>query len=280
MDVTVIIINYNSAALTANCLESIFRHTQGVALEVLVIDNASPQEDLKGIETRFAEVRFVYNRENGGFGKANNQGIRMAKGKYVFLLNPDTLLTSNAIGSFFRYMEQAEARVACCGCALVDQAGAPQVSYGNFPGIAESIALLGPGLFYKQYYTRKLSAGVKVYQEESEAVDYLSGAALFIRKKVLEEVGGFDEDFFLYFEETRLAFVLRQKGYQCILLPSVKIVHLEGGSQTSQQKRQKQAIFAKSRKLFLQKSYGPLYASVGHTLYLIQQALYRAFHKG
>jgi GT2 family glycosyltransferase len=274
--VSIIIVNYNTTTTTYECIQSIIKFTS-LPFEIILIDNASADRSIEEFKNLFPELTLILNKENIGFGRANNLGISIAKGEYLFLLNSDTLLTSDAACKFFDYMEdEKNNQVACCGGALINAEGKKQVSYGNFPSISEVFATLGPGIFYKNYYKKYLCSGVKIYFTAPQQVDYISGADLFIRKSVLDKTGLFDEDFFLYFEETELAFRMRKKGYLSVILPDVKIVHFEGSSHNTNQILEKKRVFAYSRLLFFKKCNGSLTASVARFLYFIQKLIYRA----
>jgi GT2 family glycosyltransferase len=271
MDISIIIVNYNTSELVVECINSIYKFTKNIQFEVIVIDNASKDQSISQVNALYPEATLVFNKKNTGFGSANNQGIRMSKGKYMFLLNPDTLLTSDALASFFTYMEkECNHDVACCGAELIGEDGSKQVSYGNFPTLLEAISVLGPGIFYKNYYKRKISSGVKVYKTINHHVDYISGAALFIRKSVLNELGIFDEDFFLYFEETELAYRIWLKGYLSVIIPSVKIVHFGGRAHPPDQYLLRHKMFADSRVLFFKKCYGSISAFMVKWLYRLR----------
>lgn len=273
--VSIVIVNYNTTSLTRACIQSVLTHTTS-DFEIILVDNASSDRSIETLQLEFTMVKFIFNQENIGFGRANNLGIEIAKGAYCFFLNSDALLTSDAIGRFLTYMESSKnAKVACCGGALITLDGKKQVSYGNFPSLAEVFATLGPGLFYKRFYRKHLCSGVKVYQTEPHLVDYVSGAALFIRKKVLTEIGSFDEDFFLYFEETELAFRIKKNGYLSVILPDVRIVHLEGGSHDSENLIIKKELYNYHRLLFFQKCYGLFTTNVAKVLYRLQGVIFR-----
>lgn len=273
--VSVIIVNYNTTSLTRACIQSVLTHTTA-DLEIILVDNASIDRSIETLQLEFPMVKFIFNQENIGFGRANNLGIKMAKGVYCFFLNSDTMLTSDAIGSFIAYMQNPKhEKVACCGGDLITLDGKQQVSYGNFPSLAEVFAALGPGLFYKRFYRKHLCSGVKVYRSEPHTVDYVSGADLFVRKRVLTEIGSFDEDFFLYFEETELAFRMKKNGYLSVILPDVRIVHLEGGSHDSENLIIKKELYNHHRLLFFQKCYGLFTSKVAKVLYRLQQVIFR-----
>lgn len=271
--VSVIIVNYNTTALTSACIKSVIKFTN-IPIEIILIDNGSADRSIELLKDEFPELILILNKENKGFGAANNLGISQAKADYLFLLNSDTLLVSDAVGSFLKFMEDKNHQhVACCGGSLISPKGEKQIAYGNFPSLAEIFASLGPGIFYKNYYSKHLSSGVKVYKNQPHRVDYISGADFFVRKSVLKEVGLFDEDFFLYFEETELAFRIQNKGYISFVLPDVHIIHLEGGSHLTVQKLEKERIFAYHRLLFFKKCYGNFTATVAKSLYFLRNLI-------
>jgi GT2 family glycosyltransferase len=232
VDVSIIIVNYNSYALTRQCIQSVQAHTKGVTYEIIVVDNASQDDTIIKVRQLFPSVQVISLPENIGFGRANNAGMAVAKGQYIFLLNPDTQLSGNSILSFFRYLnDPVNERVAVCGAALVDATGSPAMSYGNFPTLLGNFLSIGFHLFVRKYYAAKLDTGVAAKPgDRARLVDYVSGAAFFVRKKVLDEAGCFDGDFFLYFEETELCWRINKKGYMIAYLPEITITHYEGGT--------------------------------------------------
>lgn len=277
MDVSIIIINYNTTDLVRQCITSLIEKTKQNSYEIIVIDNASADRSIEGLQSEFEQVLFIFNGHNEGFGPANNQGIAIAKGKYVMLINSDTYLLNDAIGILYNYMEApGNEKVGCCGADLFDEEGGRQASCGNFPTLVEAISALGFHLLYREYFYRHLSSGVINYSDDIKVVDYICGADMFLRKTALQETGTFDPRFFLYFEETELSFRLSKSGYRSVLVPGAKIVHLEGGSQSVQAEfnYSKIALFAKSRRLFFKLCYGPVSAFFVNYIYALQSLLF------
>jgi GT2 family glycosyltransferase len=270
MDVTVIIVNYNTTALTEQCIASVLAFTGSASYEIIVVDNASPDRSIENITHTFPQVRLLKNEINAGFGSANNKGIREAKGEFVFLLNSDTQLISDAIGSFLVYMrEPGHQQVAVCGGALYTGTEKRTASFGNFPGLLHAVSLIGFQYLYRSYYRRHIDIGVENYDDRIKRVDFISGADMFTRKSVLEETGSFDEDFFLYFEETELAYRIKQKGYDCMILPSVKILHHEGASSDNNFfNYNSYRYYMKSRQLFFRKVHGSRMAALVKPFYI------------
>lgn len=276
MQVSIIIVNYNTKDLLYQCINSIYKKTESIDYEIIVSDNGSTDGSIEMLKTTFPNVRVIENDANLGFGKANNIGIQVAKGKYLLLLNSDTYLLDDSIKVFYDFMENdSNANVACVGGDLLDEEGEKQPSYGNFPSVFDSISQLGFYKFYKPYYKNKVAVGVINESESIKEVDYICGADMFLRKSLMDKVGYFDENFFLYYEETEMSFRINKSGYKSVLLPEVKIVHLEGGTQ----KKENESLFkveemAKSRKLYFQKCHGILtaliiqYISIFHSIIL------------
>ncbi|MDQ1141126.1 glycosyltransferase family 2 protein [Pedobacter agri] len=275
IEVSVIIVNYNTKDLLRQCLKSLYENTSGVSFEVILSDNQSVDGSLEMLHKYFPKVICIENKDNLGFGKANNAAIKIAKGKYLFLLNTDTYFLNNAIKILFDFMEMKENQsIGCCGGDLFDKDGNKQASYGNFPTLLDAVSQLGFYKFYKRYYETKITGGVLNQDQTIKKVDYVCGADMFIRTTVLNEVGLFDEDFFLYFEETELSYRMTKAGYNSILVPSAKIVHLEGGSQASESFNFfKIKVFSKSRKLYFKKTKGFTYAILVNWIFALQSLI-------
>lgn len=221
MDVSIIIVNYNTKQLLANCLATVFEKTKGVTFEVIVVDNASTDSSEEYIKERYPSVKWINSGENLGFGKANNLGAKSATGKYLFLLNSDTLLLNNAIRIFFDYAESHQHEgIGTFGSWLLDKNEKPNNAFGFFPCAKNEICyLLG------KYQLPSLSD----ITEEKE-VDYITGADLFIEKRLFDKLDGFDKNIFMYYEETDLQYRIAQRGLSRKIIPGPRIIHLEGGS--------------------------------------------------
>lgn len=278
IDVSVIIVNYNTKALTKACIDSVFFKTKGVSFEVILVDNASND----GSKEYFAcdqRINYIYHHSNVGFGRANNLGYQYAKGDYIFFLNSDTLLMNNAIYELFHYLDATDTSIGCIGCVLTDRYGHITHSYGDFPTIKSyCLRLLA-------YYHIRLKAYSDMPKEGDVYplnVDYVTGADMFVKRHVLEECGLFDPDFFMYFEETDLQYRFRQHGYisQIIISPAIK--HLQGASNrpTKKGKSLKMAqIELKSRLLYAKKHFNrfeSLCVSLLHLLMIPKIILYNA----
>lgn len=230
MDVSIIIVNYNTLNMTKEAIDSIIEKTQEISYEIILVDNASTDGSIEFFENNYKDkIIFIKNKVNLGFGKANNRGIEKARGKYIFLLNSDTLLINNTIKILFDFMEK-NLICAVCGGNLYDKNLKPCHSYGNkIPSLLTEIDQKFN--FIKKIFYKLSNKRVDFnYTNIPKEVGYITGADMFIRKSVLNEVGVFDEDFFMYCEESELTYRIVKNGYKIYSVPSAKIIHLESKS--------------------------------------------------
>lgn len=229
MDVSIIIINYNTFNLIVDCIRSIYSKTSGVSYEIIVVDNNSPNRDIEGLPQIFPEIKLILNSTNAGFGVGNNLGSNSALGKYLLFLNSDTLLLNNAINEFYLYMDK-HPEVGICGGNLYQIDGRPGVSFERrLPGIIRDLDNLFFMLFSKAKFGKNLVHNFEDYALKING--YVSGADLCIPKDLFFQLGGFDDDFFMYYEETELTYRVLKSKREVHVIPQSKIIHLEGGSQ-------------------------------------------------
>lgn len=238
MDVSIIIVSYNTKKLTSDCLRSLYRQTSGVDFEAIVVDNASTDGSQEMVKRDFPQAILIENQNNLGFGAANNRGRALAKGKYILYLNSDTLLLNNAIKIFFDYFEQngEKQNIGALGANLVGTDGNLAHSYGSFLNANTEIKNCARAVFAGAVYTA-LSLFSKRFPPKipkaaparfyKGSVDYIEGADLFVKN---DESAAFDERFFLYCEETDLQLQMARAGKLRLLIDGPKIVHLNGAS--------------------------------------------------
>jgi GT2 family glycosyltransferase len=252
MNVSIILVNYNTCKLLINAIDSIYRHTHTLDFEIIVVDNNSNDTSVKMLKDYYPEIILIENSRNIGFGLANNKGIKISKGKYNFLLNTDTYLVTNAVNLFFDFMEKKEnANIAVVGGQLYRANGDQCVSWGYFP----NFKLFVKGSFWRHFYKEdfyKSEVLNLIYSDDIEPyeVDYVSGANYFVRSEILNIVGGFDKCFFLYFEETELTLRIKRRigGVKIMIFPKAKIVHLGQASNLNSAKSKKFKLqYLKSR---------------------------------
>jgi GT2 family glycosyltransferase len=259
MDVTIIIVSYNSGNLLKQCIDSVVEKTFGVNYDIIAVDNASNDNSVDIIKNNYPQIKLIVNKSNTGFAKAVNIALKNTNSKYVFLINPDTVLINNSVGILYDFMEK-ESGAASCGGALFDEEMNPVISYGFFPSLRQ--------LFFEEsgfrkisgkYYFNNLSPGCVIDKNTNSAftVDYVSGADMFIRKEIFEKTGFLDEDFFLYYEETELSYRIRKQNYKNMIVPDSKIIHLEGKSLNGNELK-KTELMKRSEILFFRKCYGSI----------------------
>ena len=262
MDVSVIIVNYNTKGLTRQCLDSIFEKTSGLEFEVILIDNGST-DGSRACFSADDRITYIYSEENLGFGKANNLGAKHAQGKYLLFLNSDTYLVNNAIYLLWMQMEEtahdmSSGMVACAGCMLTDIDGYVIHSYARFPTMWNTFCkdVLHPVLWKLHIIPQMPTTSNYAVKKSGDSyfdVDYITGADLMVLKDVADHIGLFDSDFFMYFEETEMQHRYMKAGFRRIICHAPQIVHLEGKS-GGKSSPEKNTIVLKSEMLYFKKT--------------------------
>lgn len=257
-DVSVIIVTYNTFTLTSDCIKSIIHNTKDISFEIILVDNAST-DGSRDIFENDNRIKYIYNDINSGFGTANNIGFKSAAGKYIFLLNSDTLLLNNAIKIFYDKMEILPKNVACCGAWLMDSEKNIIHSGDYFPK------------WYQSFFGNKKELN---YSDSTKdlSVDYVTGADLFIRRSAIEKYGLFDENIFLYYEETDLQERYHQHGLQSMIINGPQIVHLEGKS--SKPSVKKGNIMMNSKIYYFKKRMNPIWFCIWKNLVLVKRSIH------
>lgn len=225
MDVSIIIVNYNTSRLMNSCISSVIEKTQNINYEIIVIDNASSDSSVQMLREFYPQVQLVESKVNLGFGRANNKGVEIAKGKYLFLLNTDTLLINNAIKILFDFMEEESSHnIGACGGNLYKIDNSPNFSYSlNFPTLFTHFC-------YRAHIPLLLNNENFNKTGKIKDVAIIIGADLFLRKYIFDELKGFDPSFFMYVEDGELLYRLKKMKYRVVSNPEAKIMHLQGAS--------------------------------------------------
>ena len=261
MDISIIIVNYNTKELTKNCIDSIYEKTKDIEFEVILVDNDS-NDGSKELFERDKKIEFVEAGKNLGFGKANNLGLTRATGKYIFFLNSDTILVNNAVKIFFDFCEgHKDLKTGGIGCLLQNAEGKRIHSFAPFPTLGRELRDFFIAPIYKKF--RWAYHRYDTTRDDTKKdwfyVDYATGADLFVSRKVIDECGGFDPDFFMYFEETEMQHRWSRAGYPSTIIKTPKIIHLEGGSVKIGQPKfnHRQFLFGlRSKNLYFKKTQG------------------------
>lgn len=219
--VSIIIVNFNAGDYLLTCLKSLDEVRTEIEFEIYVIDNASSDSSIGKAKKRFPKVNYIENSQNLGFGKANNQGIKKSQTEYILLLNPDSKVLPKTIKEMVSFMDQnLDVGAASCRVELSD-GSLDWASHRGFPTPWAS-------LLYFIFKSRKLYNLTNRNLNETHEVDSIVGAFMLLRKSVLDKVGLFDEDYFMYAEDIDLCFRIKQAGYKIMYVPYVKILHLKG----------------------------------------------------
>lgn len=240
MTFSIIIINYNTARLTLNCLNSLYWHSDFSDLEIIVVDNASAAADFAVLKEGISSpVKLIKSESNLGFAGGNNLGAKYANGKYLFFLNSDTIIKEDIFPAILRTFSKDE-KVGIVSPRLINKDGSSQAkAYGPFPSLGY--------LLYKNLISRHDN-------DFPKRIDWVSGAALFIRKDFFDLIGGWDNKFFLYLEDVDLCWMVKKLGYKIRLDNSIEIIHLQGGSSSAS--RIKQQYYYNSQQYLFKKHYG------------------------
>lgn len=242
---SIIIVSWNTRDILLDCLDSIVAHPPLRSYDVWVVDNASSDGSAAAVRERYPYVQVIENPENLGFAAANNQAIEASRGDYVLLLNSDTIVHAQALERMAQFLD-AHDRVGIAGACLLNADGTLQPSWAAFPSFWSE--LLGRNIRIRTPY--RTTDGSAAY-----LVDWVGGAALMIRRTVIEQIGVLDEGYFMYSEETDWCFRVRKAGWDICYLPDATIVHLGGQSSKKASARMKAELY-RSKIRFYAKHYG------------------------
>jgi len=255
MDVSVIIVNYNTRDLTLQCLRSVYEKTTGLSYEVIVVDNASLDASVEQIRLEFPQATLIKSPENLGFGRANNLGYEYSKGNYIFLLNSDTILINNGIEILWQFLNE-HVDIAIVGGQLFEKDGLRTThSYSYiFPSILMELDILLRGSITRRIEKKMMKS---IATDRFVPVAYITGADMMLRRSDIQQYGFFDPNFFLYFEETELSYRYHCKGKISAFVPDAKIIHLAGGSFSLAKARSK--FYLEGRRKFYKITHSILY---------------------
>jgi GT2 family glycosyltransferase len=256
MDISVIIVNWNTCDILRNCLASIYKNTRNIQFEVIVIDNASSDGSADMIRTEFLHAILIANTRNLGFAKANNQGLSIARGRYVLLLNSDTVLFDNAIEKIISFAD-SHMQAGIFGCRILNPDKSLQPTCFMFPSVLN--AFLSSTYLYKLFQRSTFFGRERISwwdRSDVREVDVVTGCFMLVRQEAIKKVGFMDERFFMYAEEADWCYRFKQAGYKIMFTPDAEIIHL-GGASSNQIKPQMVSQWRKSMLLYFKKHRSP-----------------------
>ncbi len=250
---SILIVNWNTRELLAQCLRSIYATADDLALEVVVVDNASSDGSVAMIRQHFPQVRLIANDANLGFARANNQAIAVSQGRYLLLLNSDTEVKPGALQALVAFMD-AHPEAGAVGGRLRFPDGRVQGSHGRLPTLlSEIVNTLG---FVAWRSTSPADAEAAPDDRQAVETEWLLGACLMVRREVVEQVGGLDEQFFIYSEEIDWCRRIREAGWRVFYLPQAEVIHYWRGSTRQRQAAMKAELY-RSKLQYFRKHDGP-----------------------
>jgi len=253
--VSVVIVNWNTREILRDCLRTVYEQTREVEFEVIVVDNASADGSADMVRTAFPRALLLANSTNRGFAAANNQGLEVAKGRYVLLLNSDTLVLDGAIDQTVRFAD-AHPEAAATACRVLNRDRTWQPTCFLFPS---AFNLLLAALYLNKLFPRNRICGRERMTwwdgQDTRAVDVVTGCFILVRREAIEQVGVLDETYFMYGEEADWCYRFRKAGWKVLFTPTARIVHL-GGASSAQLKGPMCLQLRASILLFLRKHRG------------------------
>jgi len=255
MDISFVIVNWNTRDLLRNCLRSIYETVRNVDFEIIIVDNGSSDGSVSMLTDEFPGIICVENRENRGFGAANNQAFAIMTGRYALLLNTDTIVTEKTVSELFSFMETHPDAAIAAG-QLLNEDGSKQNSIAHPP----TLLTLTTNTTVLEYLFPRTFPSKRYEHKEPFEITSAVGACLIVRKTAMDDVGVFDERYFFFFEETDWTYRMKMEGWKIYHVPSARIYHLQGKS--IGRNIRSRVEFYRSRYKFFRKWRGTLYNRV------------------
>jgi GT2 family glycosyltransferase len=246
LDISFIIVNWNTKDLLLKCLASIYRTVNEIAFEVWVVDNGSSDGSVGAIKEKYPHIKVIENRTNLGFAAANNLALERMDGHYALLLNSDTVLTEGAVSELYNFMQENPETAITCG-QLLNPDGSKQNSIANFPSL---LSLVSNETLLRFLLPSRFPSKKREYRTPIE-IDSCIGACMLIRKKAIDEVGFLDDRYFFFLEETDWAYRIKKAGWKILFVPAARIFHAQGKSVGI--RSDARIMFYRSRYLFFRK---------------------------
>lgn len=252
--VSIILVNYNGAGFLRKCLNSITEQARDIEYEIILVDNASTDESQQIIKPEYPTVKLIESNENLGFSRGNNLGAQYAVGEYLLFLNTDTYLIENSIRILSQYLS-SHANVAVVGSRLLFEDRSFQLSAGHLPNVLVECGDKIRHGFDQMFHALSSGLNSSLFSKAKE-VGWVTGACMMVRKDVFGEVGGFDENIFMYFEDKDLCKRIADLGWKVMYCPTTSVVHLLGGSSSSREKEAGSEHYRASQVYYYRKHLG------------------------
>ena len=231
MDLSIIIVNFNTKQLTLDCLESVYKSNTNFQYEVILIDNHSSDDSVSAIKEAYPQVKLIANSTNTGFSRANNQGLRIAEGRYMLLLNSDTIVQSDTFEVMIRFMDNhPEVGVSGCKIILPDRTLDKACKRGFPTPSATFYYVSGLSKLFPNHAKINAYHRGDIDENQPSVIDCLVGAFMLVRRETVDEVGMLDEDFFMYGEDIDWCYRIQQAGWVNYYYPKTHIVHYKRAS--------------------------------------------------
>jgi N-acetylglucosaminyl-diphospho-decaprenol L-rhamnosyltransferase len=248
-DLTIGIVNYNTRHFLEDCLESIYRNPPACTFDIVVVDNGSNDGTIDWLRASYPQVCLVVNDKNMGIARGNNQAIQVGQGRYVLLLNSDTVVSPGTLDRMVEFLD-VHPQAGAVGGKLINPDGSFQSSYDDYPTLwSEFLIITRVGILFSPHFPSHRDC------HEVREVDWISSACLAVRREAVEQVGLIDERYFIYGDETDLQYRLRKAGRKVYFVPDIVTVHY-GGRSLDRWKRRK--LVYRGKLLYFQKNYGKL----------------------
>ena len=259
MDLSIIIVSYNTRAITRDCLQSIRDSDIQLNYEIILVDNSSTDGSVEMIEMEFPEVVLIKNTSNNMFAKANNQGMEIARGEYFLLLNSDTIVRAGNIERMFHFISTYDSRIACVGPRMLNSDETIQSEDQSLYSIANAICdVFNPFLSLLPHSVKNylLPPGHKQADKSSSKrkSGWVSGACMLVSARAAREISGFDDDYFFYGEEVDFCQRLKNAGYEVWINTEAEVIHLNGASSATDRRKKHEKII-RSRAMFCKKHF-------------------------
>lgn len=226
MDISIIIVNYNVYKDLLICIENLKAALKGFKHEIIVIDNNSTDRNIENITALFPEIKLILNKNNSGFGYANNLGMKYSTGKYILLINPDIIVSEDSVKNLYNFMENEPSAGSCGPLQSKPNAGIEHY-YTFFPSLysrlMQEFRLYMTAPVMKQRFFNFIDDNIKIGKPFK--VDWIMGSCLMVRREIYNKIGGFDEAFFLYEEETEWQYRMSKEGWSAYMIPTARVIH-------------------------------------------------------